>query len=318
MPTAFISYSWDNEAHKAWVKALAARLRADGVESIIDHWVTVPGDQLPAFMERAIRTSDYVLIICTPVYKERSEGRIGGVGYEGDIISAEILQKGNHRKFIPVLRTPSWAEASPGSLSGKYYIDLREGPTFDTQYQDLLNTLLGKREKAPPVTQRNSVGAGAILENDGHTEPPAPAPPEPVRILGVIADEVGEPRNDGTRGSALYRIPFRISRRVTTEWATVFEQVWDAPPQFTQMHRSGIARAYGDQIVLDGTTLEEVQKYHRRTLVLCVEKTNAIVTKYEANVREEERRRREAQEQHRRKVRELAEQIRFDDPEVSK
>jgi hypothetical protein len=27
---------------------------------------------------------------------------------------------------------------------------------------------------------------------------------EPVEIVGVIADEVGEPRNDGTPGSGLY------------------------------------------------------------------------------------------------------------------
>jgi hypothetical protein len=319
MPKAFISYSWDNDDHKAWVKALATRLRGDGVESILDKWETVPGDQLPAFMERAIRTSDYVLIVCTPKYKERSEGRIGGVGYEGDIISAEIFQKGNHRKFIPILRTGPWADAAPSSLAGKYRVDLRDGPSYETYYQeDLLNTLLGKREKAPPVTHRSAVGAGAVLVKEGQTEPPAPPPPEPVRILGVVVDEVGEPRNDGTRGSALYRVPFRLSRRVSSDWATVFELVWNNPPRFTLMHRPGIARAYGDQIVLDGTTLEEVQKHHRQTLKLCVEKTNAIVEEQEAKAREAERVRREAQEQHQRKVRELAEQVRFDDPEESK
>jgi SEFIR domain len=31
-PTAFISYSWDDEAHKEWVRHLATQLRADGVE----------------------------------------------------------------------------------------------------------------------------------------------------------------------------------------------------------------------------------------------------------------------------------------------
>ena len=33
-PTAFISYSWDTEEHKAWVREFAARLRADGIVSM--------------------------------------------------------------------------------------------------------------------------------------------------------------------------------------------------------------------------------------------------------------------------------------------
>jgi len=38
--------------HKAWVRELATRLRADGINVHLDHWDTVPGDQLPQFMER--------------------------------------------------------------------------------------------------------------------------------------------------------------------------------------------------------------------------------------------------------------------------
>jgi hypothetical protein len=49
--SAFISYSWDDDAHREWVRALAARLRADGVDVSIDRWVAVPGDQLTVFME---------------------------------------------------------------------------------------------------------------------------------------------------------------------------------------------------------------------------------------------------------------------------
>ena len=50
-PSAFISYSWDDDEHKSWVRAFAERLRADGVEAILDQWAAVPGDQLPQFME---------------------------------------------------------------------------------------------------------------------------------------------------------------------------------------------------------------------------------------------------------------------------
>lgn len=150
-PTAFISYSWESETHRDWVRRLAERLRHDCVCTTLDQWDTAPGDQLPEFMEKSIRGSDFVLIICTPKYKERSDGRTGGVGYEGDIISSEVFVNRNHRKFIPVLRLGSWAEASPSALRGKYYVDLRGDPYDDTNYADLLSTLLGRRPAPPAV-----------------------------------------------------------------------------------------------------------------------------------------------------------------------
>jgi hypothetical protein len=117
--SAFISYSWDDDAHREWVHALARRLRADGVDVSIDRWAAVPGDQLSAFMERAIRDNQFVIVICTPRYKLRSDNREGGVGYEGDIMTAEIMTSQNHRKFIPVLRRGRWSEAAPSWLLGR-------------------------------------------------------------------------------------------------------------------------------------------------------------------------------------------------------
>lgn len=308
-PTAFVSYSWDDDGHKAWARSLAERLRADGVAATIDQWAAVPGDQLPEFMERAIAENQYVLILCTPRYKSRSERREGGVGYEGDIITGQLMQMRNHRKFIPILRRGEWREAAPSWLAGKYYIDLREGPNYEAQYQDLLSTLLGSRPTPPPVSAPARSSRGQALT----TAPLEPPIGEPVRIVGVIADEVGEPRNDGTRGSALYAVPFRLSRRVSGDWAKVFEQVWNRPPRFTTMHRPGIARVSGDRIILNGTTIEEVQRYHRDTLVLCVQETNRIIAEHEDQVRRAEEERQRQSDEHRSRVSDLSDKIRFDE-----
>jgi len=86
-PTAFISYSWDSDTHKKWVSDLGTRLRADGIDTKLDQWHAIPGDQLPHFMEREIRENQYVIIVCTPKYKVKSDDRKGGVGYEGDIMT---------------------------------------------------------------------------------------------------------------------------------------------------------------------------------------------------------------------------------------
>jgi hypothetical protein len=134
---------------------------------------------------------------------------------------------------------------------------------------------------------------------------------EPVEIVGVIVDEVSEPRNDGTRGSGPYRVPIRLSRRPSETWAGLFVETWNHPPSFTTMHRPGIAYIVGDKIVLDGTTIEEVEKYHAMTLGLVVEKVNADA----AVIEERERKRREAEEvermEHMDRVREVSERIRF-------
>src|SRR2546423_2895827 len=129
-PSAFTSYSWDDDEHRAWVAALATKLRTDGVDVRLDKWHTVPGDQLPVFMEREIRNNSFVLIICTPNYKLKSDGRKGGVGYEGDIMTGEVSTKGNHRKFIPILARGTWEESGPSWLQGKYYVDLSGRNTF--------------------------------------------------------------------------------------------------------------------------------------------------------------------------------------------
>ncbi|HEU4456121.1 MAG TPA: TIR domain-containing protein, partial [Longimicrobium sp.] len=154
VPKAFISYAHEDAEHRGWVRTLAARLRADGVEVHLDQWHLAPGDQLPEFMERAVRDNDYVLIVCTPRYREKSDGRAGGVGYEGDIMTGEVITTGNDRKFIPILRRGTWLEAAPSWLSGKYRIDLADTPYDESQYRLLLATLHDAREPAPPVGRR--------------------------------------------------------------------------------------------------------------------------------------------------------------------
>lgn len=149
--STFISYSWDSETHCMWVKSLATRLRSAGINVILDTWETVLGDQLPAFMEKSIRESQYVVIICTPPYKERSESCVGGVGFEGSIITAEMLYGQDDRKFIPVWRSGTWEDASPSWLRGKKHIDLSQNPYKEQRFQELKDALLEQREVAPPI-----------------------------------------------------------------------------------------------------------------------------------------------------------------------
>lgn len=129
--------------------------------------------------------------------------------------------------------------------------------------------------------------------------------------MGIITDEVTVPKMDGTAGSALYKVPFRLSRTPSALWRKLFINTWNHPPIFTTMHRPGIASVYGDKIILDGTTIEEIQKYHRDTLTLCVKEAN----QEEEKILKEEKRRDDLEnkrkEEHYNKVRNLTDQIKF-------
>lgn len=70
----FICYSWDSEERKAWVLAFANRLCGDGIDTILDQTHLNLGGRTPEFMERSIRDSRSVLVVCTEGYKQRFDG----------------------------------------------------------------------------------------------------------------------------------------------------------------------------------------------------------------------------------------------------
>jgi hypothetical protein len=312
MTKAFISYSWDSPDHSNWVLALATRLRADGVDVVLDQWHLALGDQLPEFMERSVRESDYVLIICTQRYKQRSDNRTGGVGYEGHIMTAEALTNPKPRKMIPILREAPWVLAAPGWLAGKYHADLSGAPYADAQYQDLLSTLLGTKPKAPPLGKQGAASSGQANTSPSGSAVSAAPQFQLIKITGIVIDQVGSPRNDGTRGSALYRVPFQLSAIPPSEWRELFIEAWNHPSSFTTMHRPGIASIVRDTVVLDGTSLEEVERYHRDTLMLAATEANQRYQQW-LEVQQAARDRQQQQaEQHRREVDDIPKRIKFD------
>lgn len=133
-----------------------------------------------------------------------------------------------------------------------------------------------------------------------------------IKISRVVIESVTEPKNDGTRGSALYAIPFELSKRPPAEWAELFPHNWDRPPRFSTMHRPGIARVSGSLIWLNGTTIEEVEKYHRDTLQLAVEETNKQYRQWRDAVAKQEAKKKAESEKHARNVEEAAKRIKFD------
>ena len=153
-PKVFISYSWDGEAHKNWVLNLAIKLRENGIDAILDQWELELGKAIPNFMENSLAKSDRVICVITPNYYNRTIDPNGGVGYEYSIISAEIMERIDTQKFIPLLREGG-NENIPKSLKGRTYIDMRKDNSFKDRLEDLLRDIYKEpKNKKPPIGRR--------------------------------------------------------------------------------------------------------------------------------------------------------------------
>ncbi|HEV3456683.1 MAG TPA: toll/interleukin-1 receptor domain-containing protein, partial [Thermoanaerobaculia bacterium] len=150
----FISYAWESEEYRLWVKQLAVRLRDDGVESRLDDWHLRETDILAEFMSREIRDADWVLVLCSPAYQlkvQAADGdRISGVRWEARLLTGRLLM-GHESKILAALGQGTWKEAAPDFLLGQVYCDLSDPATFEAHYRTLLQQITGTAEKAPPV-----------------------------------------------------------------------------------------------------------------------------------------------------------------------
>ena len=135
---------------------------------------------------------------------------------------------------------------------------------------------------------------------------------EDIKVTRVIVEDITEPRNDGTRGSALYSIPFALSRTPPPEWEKLFTENWNHPPRFTTMHRPGIAKIHGATVTLDGTSIEEVERYHRDTLQLAVAQTNKQYRDWRRGQIERQAREDAARGQHYKNLEDATKRIKFD------
>ncbi len=153
-PKVFISYSHDSAEHEQRVLNLANRLRPDGIDAAIDQYETSPREGWPVWMERQIRESDFVLVVCTPPYLSRAERREEqGVGKGAIWETALTLQylyeaSANNERFIPIVFARENITDIPVPLrSATYYLLNDEGG-----FQRLLRRLRNQPEvERPPV-----------------------------------------------------------------------------------------------------------------------------------------------------------------------
>jgi hypothetical protein len=149
-PIAFISYSHDSATHKAWALKLASDLRAQGIDVVLDQWDLAPGQDLSLFMQKGIADADRVLMICSSSYIKKAEAGQGGVGYERLIVTAEVIQSIDTKKFIPIVRGNSESNKVPAFLGPRLYLDFENDAEYGTRLQELARELHGTPAVAKP------------------------------------------------------------------------------------------------------------------------------------------------------------------------
>ncbi|HKR46305.1 MAG TPA: TIR domain-containing protein [Paraburkholderia sp.] len=154
MPRVLVSYAWEGDSHKAWVRDFAHRLVLNGVDARLDQWHIAPGQSLTQFMESEILACDNVVVICTKAYAQKSLARQGGVGYEQQIISGHIASGVAREKFIPIIRDGEFSPGEncsiPPQFAGVYTIDMRLDDASDVKFEELLRAIFKQPEHRPP------------------------------------------------------------------------------------------------------------------------------------------------------------------------
>lgn len=186
-PRVFVSYSHDSEAHKQWVLRLATDLRTAGVDATLDQWDLSAGQDVVAFMTEGISKADRVLLVCTSTYVQKADAGAGGVGYERLIVTAELVQTTDTKKFLPLLRDNASAAKIPKFLGPRLYVDF----TVDAEYGAKLEQIVREIHGVPSLA-KPPLGANPFAGTAPPVTPPARvAGPSGLTASGssVLADE---------------------------------------------------------------------------------------------------------------------------------
>ena len=157
-PRVFISYAWEGGDIKERVRALADRLRNDGVDARLDQYDEHQPDPWPRWMNDQIDLAHKVLMVFTPTYRDRFEGKDtpsgNGVAHEGLVVQQYLYDaKGKNKKFRAILFTGF--DHSSLALPIKPYTSYR--PDDPSSYEDLVRWLYDSpKNVAPPLGKRPS------------------------------------------------------------------------------------------------------------------------------------------------------------------
>lgn len=109
-PRVFISYAHENATHVAQVRELWRLLRTNGIDAQLDLPAAMRRQDWALWMLNQVEAADFVLVVASPEYRRRGEGRAPpdegrGVQWESALIREHVYSNRatSVSKFLPVL-----------------------------------------------------------------------------------------------------------------------------------------------------------------------------------------------------------------------
>ena len=117
----FISHTSKTEDAVEWVKSLALFLIDHGVQARLDRFHLRRGMDLPQWMCNELALAKKVIVVCDEAYKQKADGRLGGVGWETMIIQGDLASlPPDSTKYQVVVRAEDIDKGLPMYLKTRY------------------------------------------------------------------------------------------------------------------------------------------------------------------------------------------------------
>ncbi|RJP49362.1 MAG: TIR domain-containing protein [Anaerolineaceae bacterium] len=180
-PTVFISYSQDSDEHKDSVLELANRLRADGIDAVLDQYETSPAEGWLKWMDRHIADDDFVLVVCTEKYHRRvigkeETGKGLGIKWESTLTYQRLYDDDSlNTRFIPIMFDGGKTENIPTPIKGGTFYFLPS--QYDKLYRHITNQPetpkpeLGKLKPLLPRERKTDFSKKVSLDKLPSTNP---------------------------------------------------------------------------------------------------------------------------------------------------
>ena len=139
----FISHTSKTPEATEWVKSLALYLIEQGIQARLDGFHLRRGMDLQQWMCNELSMAHKVIVVCDEAYKQKADGRLGGVGWETMIIQGDIAGlPPDSTKYQVVVRAPEIDKGLPLYLRTRYAFHV-PGPLQDQAFrQELVKELL--------------------------------------------------------------------------------------------------------------------------------------------------------------------------------
>ncbi|HEX8853181.1 MAG TPA: toll/interleukin-1 receptor domain-containing protein, partial [Pyrinomonadaceae bacterium] len=145
-PSCFVSYAWGDAERERWVRGLASDLQNAGVGVILDQRDnSAIGENVARFVS-LIERSDFVVVVGTPLYRQKYENKVSTAGSvvaaEVDLINLRLIGTEKEKKTVMPLLLEGNAQTSlPPLMQGRVYSDFRPESRYFATLFDLILSL---------------------------------------------------------------------------------------------------------------------------------------------------------------------------------